>query len=645
VLSVRGDADDPMSRGYVCPKVIGMRDLHEDPDRLRAPLVREGGKLREASWEEALSTAATGLARVRRVHGKDALAVYQGNPTAHNLGLLTFGQSVLRSFGTKNLSSASSTDQVPHMVAAHEMFGHPILLPVADLDRTQHLLIVGANPLVSNGSLMTAPDMKRRLADIRARGGRVVVIDPRRTETAEVADEHVFVKPGTDPWFLLSIVHVLFEEKLASPQRTCLPIDGIEELERAARPFSPERCAAITKVEPATTRRLARELGRAERAAVYGRIGICHQEHGTLAAWLVYVLNVVTGNLDRPGGSMFTTPAVDILKLTKLLGLTSFSRFTSRVRGVPEIGGEVPVATLSEEIETPGPGQVRALLTSAGNPVLSSPNGRRLDRALANLEMMVCVDSYVNETTRHAHVILPPVSQVERSHYDVALNAFTVRNFAKFVDAPVSREDGTLHDWEILLELGLRIHLDGKVARPALRKALVAAAKRFAPEGLLDVLLRVGPHGAGILGTRAEGLTLSRLRAAPHGVDLGALEPRLARLLDTPNGRVQAAPARFIAELAVLERGLEAGDSGRAGGGLVLVGRRHLRSNNSWLHNSQALVKGPARCTLLMHPNDARARGVSTGSTVRLTSRVGTVNVPVEVSDVMMDGVVSLPHG
>lgn len=645
VVSVRGDDEDPMSRGYVCPKVIGMRDLYEDPDRLRAPMIREGRKFREASWEEALAHAASGIARVRRVHGNDALAVYQGNPTAHNLGLLTIGQAVLRKFGTKNLSSASSTDQVPHMMAAHEMFGHPVMMPVPDLDRTSFLLVIGANPLVSNGSLMTAPDMKRRLADIRKRGGSVVVVDPRRTETAEVSDEHVFVRPGTDPFLLLSILHVVFADKLARLDRCTIPVDGLAELEEGARSFSPERCGPVTGVEPETVRRLARELARADRAAVYGRVGICHQEHGTLAAWLVYALNLVTGNLDRPGGAMFTTPAVDVLFLTKMLGLVSYGKFASRVRGMPEVGGEVPVATLSEEIETPGPGQVRALLTSAGNPVLSSPNGRRLDRALAKLEFMVCVDSYMNETTRHADVILPPVSQLERSHYDVALNAFAVRNVAKYVGASIEREPGALHDWEILLELGLRVHLDGRGVPSWVRKLGVAAVKRIGPEGLLEVFLRTGPHGAGLLGTKAEGLTLGRLRKAPHGVDLGPLEPRLERLIATPNHRVQAAPARFVAELGALERALDEAVSRRASGELVLVGRRHLRSNNSWLHNSHALVKGPPRCTLLMSPSDARARGLASGGAALITSRVGELRVPVEVSDEMMDGVVSLPHG
>lgn len=645
VLSVRGDEKDPMSQGYVCPKVIGMRDLYEDPDRLRAPVIREGASFREVSWEEALSFAARGIARVRRAYGKDALAVYQGNPTAHNLGLLTLGQVAIRSFGTKNISSASSTDQVPHMVAAYEMFGHPILMPIPDLERTRYLLVIGANPLVSNGSLLTAPDMKRRLAAIRERGGKVVVVDPRMTETAKVADQHVFVTPGTDPLFLLSLFHVIFAEKSARPARSSLPVDGLEELERLASRFSPERCAVATGVPAPVARQIARELAAAEHGAVYGRIGICHQEQGTLAAWLAYALNLVTGNLDRPGGAMFALPAIDILLLTKMLGFVGEGRFKSRVRGAREMAGEVPVATLSEEIETEGPGQVRALLTSAGNPVLSSPNGRRLDRALEELDFMVSVDSYLNETTRHANVILPPVSPLERPHYDVALAAFSVRNHAKYVEAPIPPEEGSRHDWEILVELAARIHFDGKRLRPLACRALVAAAARFGTDGFLELFLRLGPYGAGLLGLRHEGLTLSRLRQAPHGLDLGPLEPRLGQICAKTGRRVQAAPARFVAEAEELEGVLSRAAARKERAELFLVGRRHLRSNNSWLHNSHALVKGPARCTLLMNPADARARGLADGADVLLSSRVGSLRVPVEISAEMMQGVVSLPHG
>jgi anaerobic selenocysteine-containing dehydrogenase len=633
VTAVRGDPDDPMSRGFVCPKVIGMKDLYEDPDRLRGPLVRRGGELREASWGEAERLAAEGIRRSRDGFGPDALAVYQGNPTAHNLGLLTVGQVVLRNLGTKNLYSASSADQVPQMLAAELVFGNPFLIPVSDLDRTEHLLIVGANPLVSNGSLMTAPDMRARLLAIRARGGKVVVVDPRRTETAAVADEHVFVRPGSDPMLLLAMVHVLAVER-ALPS---LPgyVAGAADLVELARGCTPERAAQETGVPAATIRRLAEELGAARRAAVYGRIGICHQEDGTLAAWLVYALNALTGNLDREGGAMFTRPAVEVTKLARVLGLRGHGRFESRVRGYPEVSGELPIAALAEEIETPGPGQVRGLVVSAGNPVLSAPNGKRLEAALPKLDFMVAIDSFVNETTRHADVILPTASPLERSHYDVALNAFTVRNFAKYVPAPL--ETTARHDWDLLLGLAVRARLGGSRAGDAAAEAVVAVGRRVGPEGLLDLLVRVGPHGL-----RGRGLSLRKLREAPHGVDLGPLGAQLPAILETPDRRVHLAPPALLREArAMLARRAEAHPSE----GLVLIGRRHLRSNNSWMHNSRMLVKGPPRCTLMMHPEDARGLSVVGGDPVRVQSRVGEVTVPVEITDELMPGVVSLPHG
>jgi anaerobic selenocysteine-containing dehydrogenase len=640
VTAVRGDPDDPMSRGFVCPKVIGMKELYEDPDRLRAPLVRRGGELREASWEEAERIAADGIRQVRDSFGPDALAVYQGNPTAHNLGLLTIGQVILRNLGTKNLYSASSADQVPQMLAAELVFGNPFLIPVSDLDRTEHLLILGANPLVSNGSLMTAPDMRARLSAIRERGGKVVVVDPRRTETAEIADEHIFLRPGSDPMLLLAMVHVLgVERELPSLPRW---LDGVPALIDLARGCPPERAEGETGVPAATIRRLALELGAARRAAVYGRIGICHQEDGTLAAWLVYALNAITGNLDREGGAMFTNPAVPVTKLARVLGLRGHGRFESRVRGYSEVSGELPIAGLAEEIETPGPGQVRALLVSAGNPVLSAPNGKRLEAALPKLDFMVAIDSFVNETTRHADVILPTASPLERSHYDVALNAFAVRNFAKYVPIPLETpaQSNVRHDWDLLLGLGLRVLLGGTKIGGRAAEALIAAGRRVGPEGLLDLLIRIGPHGV-----RGRGLSLRKLREAPHGLDLGALAPRLPAALETSDRRVHLAPPNLLREAhAMLARRAER-TKAEPTAGLVLIGRRHLRSNNSWMHNSRMLVKGPARCTLMMHPHDASGLSVQTGEPVRVKSRVGEITVPLEITDEVMPGVVSLPHG
>lgn len=633
VRSVRGDTDDPMSRGFVCPKVVGMQDLHADPDRLRRPLVREGDRLRPASWEEALGRAAEGIVRTRNNRGKDAVAIYQGNPTVHNLGLLTLGQAFFRTLGTRNLYSASTADQIPHMRAAHEMFGHAVFIPVPDVDRTHHWLVIGANPAVSNGSLMTAPDIRRRIAAIRDRGGKVVVVDPRRTETAKLADEHVFLRPGTDPLLLFAMIHTLFEESLAQPGPVGRHLASVAELRGLARRFSPERVAAATGVSAATIRTMTREFAAAKAAACYVRVGTCHQEHGTLASWLAWALAALTGNLDRPGGSMWTLPAVDLVDISERFGLRGAGKFRSRVRGLPETAGELPVATLADEIETPGPGQIRALVTSAGNPVLSAPNGPRLERAFASLDHMVCVDGYVNETTRHAHVILPPCSALQRPHYDLALNAFAVRNVAKWVDPVLPRDPEDKDDGEILLELARRVHM-GRLPAP-MQWLLGRAEKVATAERVVDLGLRIGPYGVG-----RGGLSVAELRRHPHGLDLGPLTPRLPKLLRTPSGKVELCPPAFAAEVPFLEKDID-----RAVPELVLIGRRQLRSNNSWMHNAERLVKGPRRCTLLVHPADAARLALREGANAAVTSATGSVVCPVEISDEVMQGVVSLPHG
>ena len=632
VLSVRGDDDDPFSKGYICPKGTALADLHHDPDRLTKPLIRDGATWREAGWDEAFALVAEKLVGIRKAYGKDAVAVYQGNPTAHNLGLLTYGQLLMRTLGTKNAYSATSLDQLPHMLAALLMFGNQLLMPVPDIERSDLFICLGANPLASNGSIMTAPDVKGRLKAIQERGGKVIVLDPRRTETAEKADAHHFIRPGTDAVLLLAMVHVVFAEKLG---RGRLAVSGLEDLDAAARAFPPERAAPITGVPAATIRELARALATTPRAVLYGRIGVCTQEFGGLAAWLCYALNALTGHLDEPGGLMFTTPAVDPLPLAGLLGFDGgFARWKSRVSGKPEFGGELPVAVLAEEIETPGNGedkvQIRALITSAGNPVLSSPGGPRLEKALRTLDFMVSIDPYMNETTRLAHVILPPASPLERSHYDAALNAFAVRNVAKYAPATFERKPDARHDWEICLELWTRIGAPSKLGPfGRLGKKLLG---RFGPEPIIDLALRMGPHR----------LSLKKLKKAPHGLDLGPLEPRLPKRLGHTDKRVHLAPAEYLADLARLEKKHA---SPPASSGLVMIGRRHLRSNNSWMHNSERLVKGPARCTVMIHPTDAAARGLTDGGRAKVATKIGAIELPVEVTDEVMPGVVSVPHG
>jgi anaerobic selenocysteine-containing dehydrogenase len=657
IQSVRGDPDDPFSRGYICPKAWGIKALADDPDRLRTPLVRQGGALREASWDDAMNAAVERLAAVRAAHGPDAVAIYIGNPAAHSLDLMLYGPVLIRALGTKQRYSASSADQLPKMVTAALMFGGGLTIPVPDLDRTDRLLILGGNPRASNGSLMTAPDAPGRLDAIVRRGGKVVVIDPRRSETAAKASEHCFIRPGTDALFLLAMVHVLFAEDRVRLGAAGGHVRGLDEVQAIAARFAPERAAAACGIDAATIRRLARDHADAPSAACYGRIGTTCQEFGTLASWAVDLVNVLTGNLDRPGGAMFTTPAA-LPGRFRGRAAARFGRFASRARGLPEMFGELPVATLADEIEAPG--GVRALITVAGNPLLSAPGAGRLAAAVASLEVRVAIDPYVNETTRLADVILPPPGPLERDGYDLALYQLAVRNVAKFAPA-LPRADGTPAEWEIVLGLAkglmgmaaaplaaaddvvarelVRRELDGAGLDLTVDAALAALGDRRGPARLIDFLVRVGPHGDRF-GAAPGGLTVDALLAAPHGVDLGPLEPRLPDVLRTADGRIDLAPAPVVADVARLEATLDA-----APPSMVLIGRRHLRSNNSWMHNLPALIKGPARCTLLVHPDDATRLGLANGGAARVTSRVGEVVAPVAVSDEVMPGVVSLPHG
>jgi anaerobic selenocysteine-containing dehydrogenase len=643
VVSIEGDADDPFGRGYVCPKGAALGDLHTDPDRLRQPVRRTAAGWQTVSWDEALDEAARGLHAVQRGHGRDAVATYIGNPAVHDHGILTF-LPILRALRTKNRFSASSADQLPHMVAASLMFGHGLLMPVPDIDRTDYLLMLGANPLASNGSLMTAPGAGRRLAELRRRGGKIVVVDPRRTETARAADEHLFIRPGADALFLLALVNELLE---AGPRlgRLAGCTDGLEALREAASPFTPERSVPHTGISAGTVRRLAREFRTAGAAVCYGRVGISTQAFGGLCAWLITAVNAVTGNLDRPGGAMFTRPAFDPVKGPRLLAprVGGFARRKSRVRGLPAFAGELPVAVMAEEMLTPGEGQVRALVTVAGNPVLSTPNGGQLDRALESLEFMVSIDPYLNETTRHARVILPGVAPLERAHYDVAFHALAVRNTAKYAPALFAPPAGAKDDWEILLELGRRLEKlrGGRGVRNAAAYGLL---KRLGPDGILGLGLRLGPHGPG-LNPLASGLTLRRLARQPHGVDLGPLEPCLPGRLATPRNRIDLAPAAFLADLDRLGKTYPAEEAAPGNGTLSLIGRRNVRDNNSWMHNLPRLMRGASRCTLLIHPGDAASRGLADGDVVDVSSRAGSVRVTVSVTDDVMPGVVCLPHG
>jgi anaerobic selenocysteine-containing dehydrogenase len=653
--TIRGDGEDPLSRGHVCPKALALASLHEDPDRLRRPLRRRGADWEEIAWDEALDEAAARLHRLQAAHGRDAVGVYFGNPTVHNLGLSLAAPFLLRALRTRNRFSATSVDQLPHMLVAYLMWGHQLLLPVPDLDRTDLLVIVGGNPLASNGGMMTAGGAKRRLTALQRRGGRIVVLDPRRTETARLADQHLFTHPGTDALLLLAVVHVLCAEDRVRPSPALARADGRATLAAHAAAFPPERIAAATGVPAPAIRELARAVATADRAVVYGRMGTATQSFGALCQWLINSINLLTGNLDRPGGALVGRPAVDLTSIPAALGLGpgSYDRWRTRVRGLPEFGGEVPVAALAEEILTPGDGRIRGLMTVAGNPVLSSPNGRQLDRALAGLETYVAVDPYLNETTRHAHLILPPPSPLEREHSDLALAMVAVRGTAKFSEAVLRPDPGARSDHEILLGLVDRLAARDGAAAAWRTRALTAALRRLGPAGIVDLGLRLGPYGGLRPGPRptGRGLTVARRREHPPGGDRGPLVPGL--LARMPRGRrIDLAPPPLVADLerleATLVRPATGGATAASGGGppsLVLVGRRHLRDANTWMHNLPGLVSGRPRCTLLVHPDDAAARGLGDGAPARVRSRVGEVTVPVEVSDEVMPGVVSLPHG
>ncbi|WP_110181691.1 molybdopterin-dependent oxidoreductase [Nocardioides solisilvae] len=633
VTGVRGAEDDPLSRGHVCPKGVAIADVLHDPDRLRRPVRRHGPaddpRWEEIGWDEALDLVADRLAATVERHGRDAVAVYLGNPNVHSLGSMTHGSALLRTLGTRNRFSATSVDQLPHQHVARLLYGHQLLLPVPDLDRTDLFVVLGHNPMVSNGSMMTVPDFPARLRELHARGGRMVVLDPRRTETARLADEHHFVRPGTDVHVLLAMLHVVLAEGLASVPEWA---DGVDRVREAVAGHTPARAAEASGVPAEVVERLARELAATPRAVVHARMGVSTTEFGTVAQWAVQLLNILTGHVDRVGGAMFTTPAVDVVG-RGLVGKGHHGRWHSRVRGLPETGGELPVAALREEITTPGPGQVRALVTSSGNPVLSTPDGAALDRALPGLDFMVSLDFYVNETTRHADVVLPPTSHLERDHYDLVFHALAVRDTARFSPAVVAPDRTQRHDWQI--HAGLVRRLQRRLGVPRAQRLRSAARLALSPTRTVALLLA----------TSRTGVTLRRLRRTPQGVDLGPLRPgRLPERLRTSDRRVDLAPALVVDDLPRVREALGSPPTGDDGT-LLLVGRRHQRDNNSWMHNTPRLTKGRARHELHAHPDDLAARGIADGERVRVASRVGEVVVEVRSTSDMMPGVVSLPHG
>ncbi|WP_421552277.1 molybdopterin oxidoreductase family protein [Pseudomonas yamanorum] len=617
ITSIKGDPLDTFSRGHICPKAVALQDIQNDPDRLHQPMLRVGNEWQPIPWDDAFALVAERLAGIQARHGQNAVAVYQGNPSVHNYGLMTHSNYFLGQLKTRNRFSATSVDQLPHHLTSHLMYGHGLLLPIPDIDHTDFMLILGGNPLASNGSIMTVPDVEKRLKAIQARGGKVVVVDPRRSETAAIADQHLFVRPGGDAALLFGLLNTLFAENLTRDSH--LPVDGLDEVRHAVAGFTAEAMGRQCAVPAEQIRQLARDFAAAETAVCYGRMGVSTQAFGTLCHWLVQLINLVTGNLDRVGGALCTTPAVDLVASTSG---GHFNRWQSRVSGRPEYGGELPVSALAEEMLTEGEGQIRALVTVAGNPVLSTPNGRQLEQALDGLEFMVSVDLYINETTRYADLILPSTSALENDHYDTTFNMFAVRNVTRFNRAILPKPEGALHDWEIFVGLAQAFAAKtGNTLKPTMP-----------PAQMIDFGLRAGPYG--------DTLSIAALADHPHGLDLGPLKPNLTSRMKTANGHLQAAPSVILADLVRF-----AAQPVPKVNELLLIGRRHVRSNNSWMHNYHRLVKGKPRHQLLMHPDDLAHRQLSDGQRVRVSSRIGMIEVEVMSSLDMMPGVVSLPHG
>ena len=639
VKSIRGDKQDPVSKGHICPKAVALQDIHYDPDRLRTPIKKTADGWQQISWHQAFDEVANGLKQVQRKHGKNSVAVYLGNPTVHNLDAMLFGPVFFRTLRTKNRFSATSVDQLPEQLASLLMFGHSLLIPLPDLDRTDFHIIFGANPVVSNGSLMTAPGVTRRLKAIRERGGQFVVIDPRRTETAAIADRHLFIKPGSDVFMLLAMLHVVFVEKLQSLGTVGEFTRGMEQIEELVRNYAPEKVAAITGVNPEDLKTLVKDFCAADSASCYGRVGVSTQKYGSLSQWLINVFNIVTGNLDVPGGTMFAKPAFEVLTAGSS-GKKGFADNFSRVRKLPNFQGEFPVAVLAEEITTPGDGQIKALVTSAGNPALSTPNGDQLDAALDDLDFMVSIDIYLNETTRHADIILPPTTSLERSHYDIVFHALAIRNSAKF-SRPVFRAGKDQRsDAQIYLELAWRMQSTNGFSKALgwLKKELF---QRLGSDWIINKKLKEGPYA------KSHGLNLKKLKQNPHGIDLGAMQPCLPGRLFSRDKDINLAPDEFVTDLKRLNGTLQDHDSASEASGfdLRLIGRRDPRTNNSWLHNSYRMVKGKKRCLALVNPLDAQSRNLRDGDMALVSSRVGAIRIPVAVSNDIMPGVISIPHG
>jgi anaerobic selenocysteine-containing dehydrogenase len=639
IASIRGDEEDPHSGGYTCPKGHAIADLHEDPDILRKPIKRVGDSWKEISWEEALDETASAIHKTQKKYGRDALGVYFGNPATHHFGCALMLIPLVQMLDTKNRYSAASTDQLPQYLSSYLLYGHQLMFPIPDLDRTDFFLIVGGNPMVSNGSIMSTPDMRRRLKAIQERGGKVVVVDPRKTQTAEKADQHVPIYPETDVWLLSAMIKIIYDRKLTRLDRLSDFTRGLEDLLGILDDFDLEACAKNCRIPLNEIEDLATSFASANSAVAYGRLGASQQIHGSLVHYLINVLNIITGNLDNPGGAMFPVAAVDFQRLYSIMvGPGHYNEYRSRVSGAPEFGDELPVGVLKEEIETPGKGQIKAMLMVAGNPVLSTPEGDKLSKAMEGLDFCVAVDFYLNESTRHANIILPPSTALYHDQCDFIFQALATRQVIRYAGPVFKHEKDAKEDWEILLELHHRIWKKrsiGFLVAPVYR-ALVRALK---PAGIVNLMLKIGPQGW--FGKRS-GISIKKLRELNKMQDLGALEPVLPKRLFTRNKKINLDHRIYLEALERLhvEQHQQSSEEG-----FVLIGRRHLNTNNSWMHNSPRLSRGKNRCTVQIHEEDARILGIRSGALVRVKSKFGEIQLEAELSSALCRGVVSIPHG
>ena len=624
ILSIKGDKKDPLSRGHICPKAVALQDFYHDPDRLKHPIKKTKNGWVEISWEAAFDEAASKLKSIQEKYGKNAVGTYLGNPNAHKAGNSLFIPFFIRALGSRNRFSASSVDQLPHHFASHYMLGHGSLNPVPDIDRTDYMLIIGANPLVSNGSMMTCPDFWQRMKTVIQRGGKIIVIDPRKTETARKASEHLFIKPETDALFLLAMIHTIFDTGLENLRHLSNHVKGLETIREMAKDFPPESVAKKTGIPAERIRKLAVEMASANHAVCYSRMGACTQSFGGLNIWLTYILNLITGNFDREGGVMFTQPAFDLVKNTsKKNRPDNYGKYKSRVWSFPYYNSEFPAATMADEILTAGEGQIKAMVTIAGNPILSTPNGGQLEKAFESLEYFVAIDIYLNSTTRHADLILPGCSALEVAQYDIAFSNLAIRNVVKYAPPLFEKEDNQRYDWEILRTLTAK--LSGQPESP------------FTPEMMLDYGFQNGPH-------KEKNISIQNLIEHPHGIDLGPLKSCLIDRIETKDDKIDLAPDIFIQDLPRLKFTLKEVENNTEFP-FQMIGRRLLRSHNTWTHNSHRLTKGRNECTLLINSEDAANLNIQNGEEVMVCSEIGAIPIEAEISDEMMVGVVSIPQG